>query len=195
MTAVAARYQEIKALDAECLSISTDSHFVHKVWQEHELSKMIEGGVPYPMLSDAGGKIGRLYGVYDEEKGVNVRGRFLIDPDGIVQAMEVLTPPVGRNVAELIRQLQAFQFNRRTGQVTPSGWYPGQQALKPGPALAGKVWEHWKPAAQAGKQGAAKPQGRTAKASSARGGGAQPEVSAPKNAARKPGSPKTRRRK
>ena len=115
------------------------------MWQEHELSKMIKGGVPYPMLSDPGGRVGRLYGVYDETAGMNVRGRFLIDPDGIIQAMEVLTPPVGRNVAELIRQLQAFQHHRKTGEVTPSGWYPGETALKPSPSLTGKVWEHWKP--------------------------------------------------
>jgi len=106
---------------------------------------MIDGGVPYPMLSDAGGKVGRFYGVYDEDSGVNIRGRFIIDPDGIVQAMEILTPPVGRNVAELIRQVQAFQHVRKTGEVMPSGWQPGKPTLKPGPDLAGKVWKVWKP--------------------------------------------------
>lgn len=78
--------------------MSVDSVFSHKVWQEEELSKMVKGGVPYPMLSDAGGKIGDIYGVYDEEAGVNIRGRFIIDPDGVIQAMEVLAPSVGRNV-------------------------------------------------------------------------------------------------
>ncbi len=125
--------------------MSVDSVFSHKIWQEEELSKMIEGGVPYPMLSDAGGKVGKLYGVYDEDAGVNIRGRFIIDPDGIIQAMEVLSPPVGRNVAELIRQVQAFQHVRETGEVIPSGWQPGKPTLKPGPDLAGKVWKVWKP--------------------------------------------------
>ena len=125
--------------------MSVDSVFSHKIWQEEELSKMIEGGVPYPMLSDAGGKVGKLYGVYDEDAGVNIRGRFIIDPDGIIQAMEILTPPVGRNVAELIRQVQAFQHVRKTGEVMPSGWQPGKPTLKPGPDLAGKVWKVWKP--------------------------------------------------
>jgi len=106
---------------------------------------MIEGGVPYPMLSDAGGKVGKLYGVYDEDAGVNTRGRFIIDPDGIIQAMEVLSPPVGRNVAELIRQIQAYQHVRETGEVMPSGWQPEKPTLKPGPNLAGKVWKVWKP--------------------------------------------------
>ncbi len=127
--------------------MSVDSVFVHKIWQEEELSKMVEGGVPYPMLSDQGGKIGTVYGVYDEAAGVNVRGRFLIDPDGVIQAMEVLTPPVGRNSAELIRQVKAFQHVRETGEATPSGWTPGKTTLKPGPDLVGKVWKVWKPEA------------------------------------------------
>ena len=75
LTAVAAKYDEIKALGVEILSISTNSHFVHKIWQEQELSKMVSGGVPYPMLSDSGGRIGRVYGVYDEEAGVDRRQR------------------------------------------------------------------------------------------------------------------------
>jgi len=132
-------------MGVEVLSVSTNSHFVHKIWQEEELSKMVEGGVPYPMLSDAGGRIGRVYGVYDEEGGVDIRGRFLIDPDGVIVAMEVLTPPVGRSVVELIRQVQAFQHVRNTGEVTPSGWTPGKITLKPGPDLVGKVWKVWKP--------------------------------------------------
>jgi alkyl hydroperoxide reductase subunit AhpC len=127
------------------LSFSTDSRFVHKIWQEEELSKMVEGGVPFPMLSDAGGRIGALYGVYDEAAGVDIRGRFIIDPDGLIRGMEVLTPEVGRNVDELIRQIKAFQHVVATGEVTPSGWQPGTPTLKPGPALVGKVWKEWKP--------------------------------------------------
>jgi len=127
------------------LSMSTDSRFTHKIWNEEELSKMVEGGIPYPMLSDQGGRIGTVYGVYDEAAGVDIRGRFIIDPDGVIQAMEVLTPTVGRNVSELIRQVKAFQHVRATGEATPSGWQPGKTTLKPGPDLVGKVWEVWKP--------------------------------------------------
>jgi alkyl hydroperoxide reductase subunit AhpC len=135
LAAVASKYEELKALGVQVLAMSTDSRFTHKIWQEEELSKMVSGGVPFPMLSDAGGRIGRVYGVYDEEAGVNIRGRFLIDPDGVIQAMEVLTPSVGRNVAELIRQVKAFQHVRKTGEATPSGWQPGKVTLKPGPNL------------------------------------------------------------
>jgi peroxiredoxin (alkyl hydroperoxide reductase subunit C) len=120
--------------------------FVHKMWVDNELSKMITAGsVPFPMLSDGGGALGRMYGIYDETGGVDVRGRFLIDPDGVVQAYEVLTPPVGRNVLETLRQIQAFQLVRESkgSQATPSGWRPGKQTLKPGPGLVGKVWEVW----------------------------------------------------
>jgi peroxiredoxin (alkyl hydroperoxide reductase subunit C) len=124
--------------------MSTDSRFTHKIWQEEELSKMVDGGVPFPMLTDAGGRIGSVYGVYDEDAGVDIRGRFLIDPDGVIQAMEVMSPPVGRNVAELMRQVKAFQHVRETGEATPSGWQPGKPTLKPSPDLAGKVWEVWK---------------------------------------------------
>jgi alkyl hydroperoxide reductase subunit AhpC len=135
----------MKELGVEVLSMSTDSRFTHKIWNEEELSKMVEGGIPFPMLSDQGGRIGTVYGVYDEAAGVNIRGRFIIDPDGVIQAMEVLTPSVGRNVGELIRQVKAFQHVRATGEATPSGWQPGKKTLKPGPDLVGKVWEVWKP--------------------------------------------------
>lgn len=145
VSAVAEKYNEFRALDTQVLSISVDSVFTHKMWNDMELSKMIGRDIPFPMLSDRGGHIGELYGVYDEESGTEVRGRFIIDPDGIIQAMEVLTPPVGRNVSEALRQINAFQYVRKTNgkEVTPSGWKPGKRTLKPGIDLVGKVWENW----------------------------------------------------
>lgn len=125
--------------------MSTDSRFVHKIWQEEELGKMVPGGVPFPMLSDAGGRIGALYGVYEEAAGVDIRGRFIIDPEFVIRAAEILTPEVGRNPAEMLRQIKAFQHVVATGEVTPSGWQPGDVTLKPGPDLVGKVWTVWKP--------------------------------------------------
>ena len=125
--------------------MSTDSRFVHKIWQEEELGKMVPGGVPFPMLSDAGGRIGALYGVYEEAAGVDIRGRFIIAPEFMIRAAEILTPEVGRNPAEMLRQIKAFQHVVATGEVTPSGWQPGDVTLKPGPDLVGKVWTVWKP--------------------------------------------------
>jgi len=126
--------------------MSVDSVFVHKMWNDHELSKMVPGGVPFAMLSDGGGKVGSVYGGYLEDAGVEARGRFIIDPDGVIQGFEVLTPPVGRNLSESIRQIQAFQKVRESpgAEATPSGWKPGKLTLKPGPDLVGKVWEVWK---------------------------------------------------
>jgi len=135
----------LKELNVEVLSISVDSVFSHKIWNETELSKMVEGGIPYPMLSDRGGQIGRLYDVYDEDEGVDVRGRFLIDPKGIIQAAEVLTPPVGRNPQELLRQIKAYQHTQATGEVMPSGWMEGDTTLKPSTGLAGNIWKAWQP--------------------------------------------------
>lgn len=130
----------------EVLSCSVDSVFVHKIWNDNELSKMTGANIPFPMLSDQDGSLGKKYGIYDEVGGVETRGRFIIDPDGVVQAFEVLTPPVGRNVSEAIRQIDAYQHVRKTGgaEVTPSGWRPGKSVLKPGPDLVGNVWKAWK---------------------------------------------------
>ena len=126
--------------------MSVDSVFVHKMWNDNELSKMVKGGVPFPMLSDGGGKVGTVFGIYDPDAGIETRGRFIIDPDGIVQGFEVLTPPVGRNVSESMRQVRAFQLVRASKgtEATPSGWRPGKKTLKPGPDLVGRVWEVWK---------------------------------------------------
>jgi peroxiredoxin (alkyl hydroperoxide reductase subunit C) len=147
VSAVADGYAELQALGVEVISVSVDSHFVHKMWNDYELTKMVDGGVPFAMASDQAGNIGRAYGVWDEAQGIEMRGRFIIDPDGVIQAMEVLTPPVGRRLAETIRQVQAFQLVRETGgtEATPAGWQPGDPTLKPGPGLVGKVWEVWNP--------------------------------------------------
>lgn len=130
------------------MSVSTDSTFVHKMWEEEELSKMTKNGIEWPMVADGAGNLGRVYGVYSEADGVNIRGRFLIDPDGVIQAMEVMTPPVGRMITETIRQVQAFQHVRASKgtEACPAEWQPGKPTLKPGPALVGKVWKEWQPA-------------------------------------------------
>lgn len=147
MSAVADKYSDLQKLGVEVISVSVDSHFVHKMWNDHELTKMVEGGVPFHMASDQAGNVGRAYGVWDEVQGIELRGRFIIDPDGVIQAAEVLTPPVGRRLAETIRQVQAFQHVRATkgAEAMPAGWVPGGTTLKPGPDLVGNVWKVWKP--------------------------------------------------
>jgi len=147
VSAVADKYSELQELGVEVISVSVDSHFVHKMWNDYELSKMVDGGVPFAMASDQAGNIGRAYGVWDETQGIEMRGRFIVDPDGVIQAMEVLTPPVGRRLGETIRQIQAYQLVRESGgsEATPAGWKPGELTLKPGPDLVGNVWKVWNP--------------------------------------------------
>jgi peroxiredoxin (alkyl hydroperoxide reductase subunit C) len=145
--AVAEKKKEIEELDTQVLVCSVDSVFVHKSWNDTELSKMIDGGLTFPMLSDSSGQLGRDYGVYDEQFCVDIRGSFLIDPDGVLQAMEVLAAPVGRNIDETIRQIKAFQYVRNSGgtEAAPADWEPGKKTLRPGTELVGQVCSNWKP--------------------------------------------------
>jgi alkyl hydroperoxide reductase subunit AhpC len=148
MAAVAVKYPAFRDLGAEVLTVSVDSVSTHKEWNERELSRMVEGGALYPMISDQAGKIGSLFGVFDAKTGLDRRSHFLIDPQGVIQAMEILAAPVGRNVAEILRQLRALQHHQATGEFMPCGWEPGKPTLaKEGeaPAISGKVWEVWKP--------------------------------------------------
>jgi alkyl hydroperoxide reductase subunit AhpC len=147
VSAVANKYPELQKLGVEVFSVGVDSHFVHKMWNDNELTKMVDGGVPFHMVSDQAGNVGRAYGVYDESQGIELRGRFIIDPDGVIQAMEVLTPPVGGRFAETVRQIQAFQHVRASKgtEATSAGWMPGDLTLKPGLDLVGNVWRVWKP--------------------------------------------------
>jgi peroxiredoxin (alkyl hydroperoxide reductase subunit C) len=90
---------------------------------------MLRGGVIFPMLSDPEGQVGRLYGVYDEEERMDSRGRFIIDPKGRLQSMEIMADSVGRNVTEILRQLRALQHQQSTGEYMPCGWQPGRPTL------------------------------------------------------------------
>jgi peroxiredoxin (alkyl hydroperoxide reductase subunit C) len=130
LAAVAARYGEIKALNAEVIAISTDSIFSHWMWKK--TSPTIKN-VPYPMAADPNGEVSRAYGVYQEDSGLNHRGRFIIDPNGIVRSVEIIYPPVGRNVEEMIRQIKAMQeVDANPGMAAPAGWKPGGPLINTG---------------------------------------------------------------
>lgn len=139
------RYSEFQQLNTEILSISTDSVYSHKMWNETELSKMVDGGIPYPMLSDANGNIGRMYDVYDSAKGITLRSTFIIDPNGVIKGMELLSNSIGRSIGEILRQLQALQHNAATGELVPCDWHQGQKTLSGVLEKAGHIWEEWKP--------------------------------------------------
>jgi len=130
-------YEEFKSLDAEILSVSTDSAFVHKAW--HDTSPAIKN-VEYPMLSDRTGKLCKEFGTYIEEEGISLRGTFIIDPDGVLQAYEMHANNIGRSTKELLRKLQAAKFVREfDGEVCPANWEPGKKTLKPDLDVVG--WE------------------------------------------------------
>ena len=148
MAAVAAKYPAFQELGAEVLAISVDSVAIHKEWQERELSQMIPGGIRFPMLSDTDGVIGKNYGVYDGNAGTDQRGRFIVDPKGVLQSMEITCDALGRNITEVLRQLRALLRQQETGDLMPCGWEPGKPTL-PGEneavRMSGEVWKTWKP--------------------------------------------------
>jgi peroxiredoxin (alkyl hydroperoxide reductase subunit C) len=109
------------------IAISTDTIFSHLMFKKH--SPTVKR-VKYAMASDPNGEVSRAYGVYMPDKGLNQRGRFVINPDGVILAVEVLTAPVGRNTKELIRQIQAMQaVAANPGKAAPAGWQPGDKMI------------------------------------------------------------------
>ncbi|WP_277640165.1 peroxiredoxin [Wolinella succinogenes] len=113
-------------LGVEVLAASTDTHFSHKRFVETE---PILKGLKMTIAADPKGDMARAFGVMIEEEGLALRGRFLINPEGVVVAQEVQAPMVGRNVQELIRQIRAWQHATQTGEVCPAGWRPGKKTL------------------------------------------------------------------
>lgn len=138
-------YEKLQQFGGVGIAISADSVHSHKVWAETSpaiTSALKETGrkfPPMPMVADPTFEIGRKYGVVDENEGVETRGRFIVDPDGIVRGYEVLNATVGRNLEETFRQLQAFKFVRDTGKVTPAGWKPGEEGIEPIIKNAGRI--------------------------------------------------------
>lgn len=133
----AALYGEFQKINAEIVSVSTDTAFAHQAW--HDNSPAI-AKVKYPMLGDPTGNVSRLFGVYIEEEGLALRGTFIIDPDGVLKTSEINSNNIGRNISETLRKLQAAQFVREhKDNVCPANWQPGGAVLKPGPDLVGKI--------------------------------------------------------
>ncbi|NLY66271.1 MAG: peroxiredoxin [Tissierellia bacterium] len=130
-------YEEFQKIGTEVYSVSTDTHFVHKAW--HDASDTIKK-VKFPMLADPTGKLCRDFGVYIEDEGVALRGSFVINPEGKIVAYEVHGDAIGRDASELLRKVQAAQFVEKHGnQVCPARWRPGEETLKPGIDLVGKI--------------------------------------------------------
>ena len=130
-------YEEFRKLNAEVLSVSTDTVYVHKAW--HDQSPAISK-IKFPMVADPAGKLCRAFGVYIEDEGVALRGSFIVDPDGVLRALEINDNNIGRSAEELLRKLQAAAYVREHhGEVCPAKWRQGQKTLKPGLDLVGKI--------------------------------------------------------
>jgi peroxiredoxin (alkyl hydroperoxide reductase subunit C) len=127
-------------MGATLVTISTDTEFVHLAWKrdEKELSN-----VKYIMGADPTGKVGRLFGVYDEGSGLALRGTFIINPDGVLMNSEVNFYNMGRNIDELMRKFKAnLYLSRKADEGCPSKWKDeGDATLRPGPDMVGRVHE------------------------------------------------------
>jgi NADH-dependent peroxiredoxin subunit C len=134
---LADHHAELQKLGVEVFSVSTDTHFTHKAW--HDSSETI-GKIKYAMIGDPTGTITRNFEVMREGEGLADRGTFVVDPAGIVQAMEVTAEGIGRNAADLLRKVKAAQYvAAHPGEVCPAKWEEGQKTLAPSLQLVGKI--------------------------------------------------------
>ncbi|MGG6893031.1 MULTISPECIES: alkyl hydroperoxide reductase subunit C [Rhizobium] len=134
---VADHYAELQRLGVEVFSVSTDTHFTHKAW--HDSSETI-GKIQYAMIGDPTGTVTRNFDVMREAEGLADRGTFVVDPDGVIQAMEITAEGIGRNAADLLRRIKAAQYVRsHPGEVCPAKWEEGEKTLAPSLHLIGKI--------------------------------------------------------
>ncbi|HQS84122.1 MAG: thioredoxin peroxidase [Alphaproteobacteria bacterium 16-39-46] len=124
--------EAFKKRNAVVLGCSVDSHFSHKAWLDTPKEKGGIEGVTYPIISDLGGKIAEQYDVLHKD-GIAYRGLFLIDKEGIVRHQVVNDLPLGRNVLEALRMLEALQHVEQHGEVCPANWQNDKAALKATP--------------------------------------------------------------
>lgn len=113
--------EDFRKANAEVIGVSTDSAYSHKAWTESSLGK-----VAFPLIGDTNHAVSRLFGVLVEDKGIALRGTFIIDPDGKVVSAVINDLKVGRSIEETLRVLKAFQ----TGELVGCEWKPGQPTLK-----------------------------------------------------------------
>jgi len=124
------KLDEFKKRDAEVVGVSIDSQFTHFAWRNTEPKKGGIGEIGFPLVADISKNISRDYGVLFDE-AVALRGLFLIDKEGIVRHSTINDLPLGRNVDEALRMVDALQYFERHGEVCPANWKPGEEAMKP----------------------------------------------------------------
>ncbi len=134
---MAGLYDEFTKLDAEVVSVSTDTPEVHKAW--HDTSDTIKQ-ISYPMAADPSHELSDLFGVLIEEDGIAMRGTFIISPEGEVKTIEINDGSIGRNAKETLRKLKAaIYIGEHPANVCPASWNEGDDTLTPGVDLVGKI--------------------------------------------------------
>jgi len=130
-------YPTLQGMNTEVYSVSTDTHFSHKAW--HDSSPAI-GKINYYMLGDQSGQITNNFDVMRPGVGLADRATFLVDPEGVIQFMEITSEGVGRNATELLRKVKAAQYvASHPGEVCPAKWEEGEKTLAPSLDLVGKI--------------------------------------------------------
>lgn len=136
---LAEKYETLKQLGAEVVSVSTDTKFSHLAWRDSE--RLLQD-VQYPMGADPTGEVSRMFGVYDGATGLALRGTFIINPEGKLVSGEVNFYNVGRNADEMVRKMEANAYLiGHPDEACPAKWKQGGKTLKPGEAIVGKVYE------------------------------------------------------
>ena len=134
---VADHYAEFQKLGVEIYSVSTDTHFTHKAW--HDSSETI-GKIKYTMIGDPTLQISRNFEVLREDQGLANRGTYIVDPQGVIQALEITAEGIGRDAKDLLRKVKAAQYvASHPGEVCPAKWEEGAATLKPSFDLVGKI--------------------------------------------------------
>lgn len=128
------RMNQFKALNVEVIGVSIDSHFTHNAWRNTPVKAGGIGAVEYTLVADINHSICQAYGVEHPQMGVAFRGAFIIDKTGTVRSQVVNDLPLGRNIDELLRLVDALQYHEQHGEVCPAGWKKGDTAMNPSPA-------------------------------------------------------------
>lgn len=123
------RAERFKELGVELVGVSIDSQFTHFAWRETPVENGGIGRVEFPLVADVKHEIAQAYGI-EHPDGVALRASFLIDKDGVVQHQTVNNLPLGRNVDEMVRLVEALQFTEEHGEVCPAGWQKGKKGMK-----------------------------------------------------------------
>ncbi len=136
---LATKQEELSKMGFDIFSVSTDTEFAHLAWRN---SETLRENVRCKMAADPTGQVSRYFGVYDPESGLDLRGTFVINPDGVLVSKEINFYNVGRNADELLRKCQANVYLRANpAEACPAKWTPGAKTLTPSEKLVGKVYE------------------------------------------------------